>query len=304
MADKTNKSIAALVGNTPLFALDAFAPGLYAKLEYQNPAGSVKDRVALAMIRDAETRGLLQPGGTIIEPTSGNTGIGLAAYGCAGGYRVMLTMPDTMSVERRALLAAYGGELVLTKGALGMQGAIDKAKQLQQEIPGSFIAGQFENPANPAIHYQTTGPEIWEATRGKIDCFIAGVGTGGTISGVGKFLKQSNPSVEIVAVEPAESPVLSGGKAGAHGLQGIGAGFVPKNLDLSILDQVMQVQTQEAHAAMRAVAEKQGLLIGVSAGAAFCAALRYIQREENQGKTVVALFADSGERYLSLGIFD
>ena len=277
---------------------------IVAKLECFNPAGSAKDRIGLAMIEDAEQRGLLQPGAVIIEPTSGNTGIGLASVAAAKGYRVILTMPDTMSAERRSLLAAYGAELVLTEGAKGMAGAIEKAEKLAQETPGAFIPGQFENPANPRAHYETTGPEIWVDTDGKVDIFVAGVGTGGTITGVGRYLKEKNPAVRVVAVEPAGSPVLSGGKPGPHGLQGIGAGFVPKALDTSIYDEVICIENAAANAAARAVSRAEGLLVGISSGAALAAATELAKRPENAGKLIVALLPDSGNRYLSTEIFD
>ena len=277
---------------------------IVAKLECFNPAGSAKDRIGLAMIEDAEQRGLLQPGAVIIEPTSGNTGIGLASVAAAKGYRVILTMPDTMSAERRSLLAAYGAELVLTEGAKGMAGAIEKAEKLAQETPGAFIPGQFENPANPRAHYETTGPEIWADTDGTVDIFVAGVGTGGTITGVGQYLKEKNPAVRVVAVEPAGSPVLSGGKPGPHGLQGIGAGFVPKALDTSIYDEVICIENAAANAAARAVSRAEGLLVGISSGAALAAATELAKRPENAGKLIVTLLPDSGNRYLSTGIFD
>ncbi len=300
----------ALVGHTPLVHLKKYSDenGLSAmllgKLESKNPAGSVKDRVAAKLIADAEEKGLLQPGGVIIEPTSGNTGIGLAAVAACKGYKVILTMPDTMSVERRNLLKALGATLVLTEGSKGMAGAIEKAKELQRETAGSILAGQFENPANPAAHYSTTGPEIWEDTDGKVDIFVAGIGTGGTISGVGAYLKEKNPNIKIVGVEPVDSAVLSGGKAGPHGLQGIGAGFVPKTLDTSVYDEIIPVTTQQAYCASKTVARKEGLLLGVSSGAALHAAATLARREENKGKIIVALLPDSGERYLSTTMFD
>jgi len=302
-------SITELVGRTPLLALHRFSKQqdlncvLLAKLEYLNPAGSAKDRVALSMILDAEERGLLKEGATIIEPTSGNTGIGLAAMAIPKGYRVILTMPDTMSVERRSLLKAYGAELVLTPGSEGMAGAIAKAEALAKEIPGSFLAGQFTNPANPAAHYATTGPEIWEDTEGKVDIYLAGVGTGGTLSGTGKYLKEKNPAIKIIAMEPAGSPILSGGQAGPHGLQGIGGGFIPDNLDTAIYDEVITVTEEEAYAAGRALARSEGVLVGISAGAALHAASVLARRPENAGKNIVVLLPDTGDRYLSTPMF-
>lgn len=302
--------LAELIGRTPLMELHKYgkvagAPTrILAKLECFNPAGSAKDRIGLAMIEDAEQRGILKPGAVIVEPTSGNTGIGLASVASAKGYRVILTMPETMSTERRSLLAAYGAELVLTEGAKGMAGAIQKAEELAREMPGAFIPGQFENPANPRAHYETTGPEIWEDTGGKVDIFVAGVGTGGTITGVGRYLKEKNPAVHVVAVEPAGSPVLSGGKPGPHGLQGIGAGFIPAALDTSVYDEVIRVENAAANAAARAMARTEGLLVGISSGAALVAATELAKRPENAGKTIVALLPDSGNRYLSTGIFD
>lgn len=303
------KGLTDLVGKTPLVELARFSgqEGLnatvLAKLEYFNPAGSVKDRVAKAMIEDAERRGALKPGAVIIEPTSGNTGIGLAAVASAKGYRVVLTMPETMSVERRSLLRAYGAELVLTPGAQGMKGAIAKAEELAAEIPGGFIPGQFDNPANPAAHRASTGPEIWEDTDGGVDIFVAGVGTGGTITGVGGYLKGKKPGVFIAAVEPADSPVLSGGRPGPHKLQGIGAGFVPKVLDTAAYDEIFLIQSEEAFAAARTLSRTEGLLVGISSGAALAAAAKLAKRPENAGKTIVALLPDTGERYLSTPLF-
>lgn len=298
-----------LIGNTPLLQLNQYEKAenlntvVLAKLESFNPAGSVKDRVARAMIDDAEKKGLLKPGATIIEPTSGNTGIGLAAVSVAKGYKVILTMPDTMSEERRALLKAYGAELVLTDGSKGMQGAIDKAEELKREIPGSMIAGQFVNPANPQAHYLTTGPEIWRDTDGKIDIFVAGVGTGGTLSGTGRYLKEQNPNIQIVAIEPADSPILSGGTAGPHGIQGIGANFVPDTLNTGIYDEVIPVKTEDAYATARRLAQTEGLLAGISSGAALWGAAQLAKRPENQGKTIVVLLPDTGDRYLSSSLF-
>lgn len=299
-----------LVGRTPLMRVDNYAKGqgienaeLLVKLEYLNPAGSVKDRVALAMIEDAESKGILKPGATIIEPTSGNTGIGLASVAAAKGYQVLLTLPETMSVERRTLLKAYGAQLVLTEGAKGMAGAIAKAEELQKSIPGAVILGQFDNPSNPAAHRATTGPEIWEDTEGNIDIFVAGVGTGGTITGIGEYLKSMNPQVKIVAVEPADSPVLSGGAAGAHGLQGIGAGFVPTVLNTEVYDEIMTVTTEEAYEAGRLIARQEGVLVGITSGAALHAATELAKQPENAGKTIVALLPDSGDRYLSTAMF-
>lgn len=302
---KIAKQITDLIGNTPLLQLNNFAAAgnlqaaIYAKLEYFNPAGSVKDRVAYAMIKDAEQKGLLKKGSVIIEPTSGNTGIGLAAVAAARGYEIILTMPETMSIERRKLLAAYGAKLVLTEGAKGMKGAIEKAQELAAKTQNSFIPGQFNNPANPAAHKNTTGPEIWTDTDGKIDIFVAGVGTGGTISGVGEFLKSKNPNIKIVAVEPANSPVLSKGTAGAHKIQGIGAGFVPQTLNTKIYDKIITVSNEDALTTMRALALKEGLLVGISSGAAAWAAAQLAKQSENKGKNIVVLFPDTGERYLS-----
>ena len=306
---KIYKSVDQLVGNTPLMELgnlmkaEKLQARLLAKLECMNPAGSVKDRVALSMINDAEEKGLLKPGGLIIEPTSGNTGIGLAAIAASRGYRATIVMPDTMSMERRLLMQAYGAELVLTDGRLGMQGAIDEAKRLQEKNPGSIIAGQFENPANPAAHVTTTGPEIWEDTQGNIDMFIAGVGTGGTITGTGKYLKQQKPGIRIVAVEPAASPLLSKGLSGPHGLQGIGANFVPQILDTDIYDQITPVTEEQAYAAAGLLGRKEGILVGISSGAALHAAIEEAKRPENAGKTIVVLLPDTGERYLSTPMF-
>ena len=302
-------SAQALIGNTPLLALgniekdQGLSASLFGKLEAWNPAGSVKDRVALNMIIDAENRGLLKPGSTIIEPTSGNTGIGLASVAACRGYRTIIVMPDSMSMERRLLMGAYGAELVLTEGAKGMTGAIEKAEQLANEIPGSFIPGQFDNPANPAAHYATTGPEIWADTQGKVDIFVAGVGTGGTLTGTGKYLKEQNPKVRIVAVEPAGSPLLSQGRAGSHGLQGIGANFVPTVLDTTIYDEIIAVTEQEAYAAGRLMGAKEGILVGISSGAALHAAIQLAKRPENAGKRIVVLLPDSGDRYLSTALY-
>ena len=299
------RDITDLIGGTPLLQLNRFAPGqhLLAKLECFNPAGSAKDRVAAAMIADAEERGLLCPGATIIEPTSGNTGIGLAAVAVPKGYRVVLTMPDSMSGERRALLRAYGAELVLTPGVEGMNGAIAKAQALAASISGSYIPGQFENAANAKAHYETTGPEIWTDTEGEVDIFVAGVGTGGTLTGVGRYLKEQNPNIQVVAVEPASSAVLSGGMAGSHGLQGIGAGFVPTVLDTAVYDEVLTVTEEEAYAAARGLATTEGMLVGISSGAALAAAKEIVSRPENAGKNVVVLLPDTGERYLSSPLF-
>lgn len=306
---KIYKSLSELIGKTPLLELTNYekenelSATILAKLEYFNPAGSVKDRIAKGIIKDAEKKGILKKGGTIIEPTSGNTGIGISSVAAARGYKVIITMPETMSVERRLLMKAYGAELVLTDGSKGMTGAIQKAEELQKEIPGSIIAGQFVNEANPRTHYNTTGPEIYEDADGKVDIFVAGVGTGGTLSGVGKYLKEKNPNVKIVAVEPETSPVLSQGHGGAHKIQGIGAGFVPKTLDTSIYDEIIDVPNEAAFASSRAVTKSDGLLVGISSGAAIYAATELAKRPENKGKTIVALLPDTGERYLSTDLF-
>lgn len=303
------ESITDLIGGTPLLKLTNYAKEknlgafVYGKLEYFNPAGSVKDRIAKAMIDDAEKKGILKPDSVIIEPTSGNTGIGLAAVAAARGYKVILTMPETMSVERRNLLKAYGAQLVLTDGAKGMKGAIAKAEELAAELPGSFIPGQFTNPANPAAHVATTGPEIWKDTDGTVDIFVAGVGTGGTLSGVGKYLKSQNPNIKVVAVEPTDSPVLSKGISGPHKIQGIGAGFVPDTLDTSVYDEIIPVESEDAFETGRTLAHKEGLLVGISSGAAVWAAAQLAARPENKGKTIVALLPDTGERYLSTPMF-
>lgn len=299
-----------MIGGTPLLALERLGPKrgwqarVLAKLEYFNPAGSVKDRAALGMIQAAEKEGRLRPGAVIVEPTSGNTGIGLAAIAAVRGYRVILTMPETMSLERRKLLMAYGAEIVLTPGDQGMQGAIDRAEEILREIPGSMLAGQFDNSANPAAHYASTGPEIWRDTEGTVDIFVAGVGSGGTVTGVGRYLKEQRPAVQIVAAEPAESPVLSGGKAAPHGIQGIGANFVPGNFDRDLVDQVLTVTTEESLALAREIARTEGVLVGISSGAALAAAEKLALLPENQGKTIVALLPDTGERYLSTALFD
>ena len=298
-----------LIGKTPLLELvhiekeEGLEAKVLGKLEYFNPAGSVKDRIAKAMIDDAEQKGLLKPGSVIIEPLSGNTGIGLASVAAARGYRIIIVMPETMSVERRQLMKAYGAELVLTEGAKGMKGAIAKADELAKEIPGGFIPGQFVNPANPAVHKATTGPEIWEDTDGKVDIFVAGVGTGGTVTGVGEYLKSQNPNVKVVAVEPASSPVLSKGTAGSHKIQGIGAGFVPDVLDTKIYDEVIAVENDDAFATGKLIGKKEGVLVGISSGAAVWAAIQLAKRPENKGKTIVALLPDTGDRYLSTPLF-
>jgi cysteine synthase A len=307
---EVKKNALELIGNTPIIEISRYAKEkgiedvtLLAKLEYFNPAGSVKDRIALAMIEDAEAKGLLKPGATIIEPTSGNTGIGLAAVAAAKGYKAILTLPETMSVERRNLLKAYGAQLVLTEGKLGMKGAIAKAEELNKEIEGSIILGQFVNPANPAVHKASTGPEIWKQTDGKVDIFIAGVGTGGTVTGVGEYLKEQNPNVKIIAVEPATSPVLSKGTPGAHKIQGIGAGFVPEVLNTKIYDEVIAIENDDAFSEGRQFALSEGVLVGISSGAALKAAEILAKRPENEGKTIVALLPDSGDRYLSTPLF-
>lgn len=299
-----------LIGHTPLLELQKYEAKegikdakILAKLEYFNPAGSVKDRIALGMIEDAEKSGALKPGATLIEPTSGNTGIGIAAVAAAKGYKVIIVLPDTMSVERRTLMKAYGAELVLTEGAKGMKGAIAKANELKKEIEGSIILGQFDNQANPATHFATTGPEIWEDTDGQVDIFVAGVGTGGTLTGVGKYLKEKNPNVQIVAVEPEGSPVLSEGKAGAHKIQGIGAGFVPATLDTSVYDSVIKISNEDAFATGKEIARTEGVLVGISSGAALAAAAQLAKAPENAGKTIVVLLPDSGDRYLSTTLF-
>ncbi len=305
-----NKGILGLIGGTPLVELENIEKELnlkaklLVKLEYFNPAGSVKDRIAKAMIEDAEDKGQLKPGATIIEPTSGNTGIGLAAIAAAKGYRIILTMPETMSVERRNILKAYGAELVLTEGSKGMKGAIAKAEELSKEIEGSFIPGQFVNPANPKIHFETTGPEIYDDTEGSVDIFVAGVGTGGTVTGTGQYLKSRKPEVKVVAVEPAGSPVLSEGKPGAHKIQGIGAGFVPDVLDTKIYDEIIKVENDDAFAEGKLIAKKEGILVGISSGAALHAAIQLAKRPENEGKTIVALLPDTGDRYYSTPLFE
>ena len=306
---KIYTSAAGLIGRTPLLELTnlekkySLKARILAKMEYLNPAGSVKDRIAIAMIEDAEKKGLLTPQSVIIEPTSGNTGIGLASVAAARGYRIIIVMPDSMSAERRQLMKAYGAELVLTEGAKGMKGAIAKADELAKEIPGSFIPGQFVNPANPAVHRATTGPEIWEDTEGKVDIFVAGVGTGGTVTGVGQFLKSKKPDVKVVAVEPASSPVLSQGHAGPHKIQGIGAGFVPQVLDTGIYDEIIPIENEAAFATGKEVGRAEGILVGISSGAALNAAIQVVQRPENAGKTIVVLLPDTGDRYLSSPMF-
>ena len=307
MTNKIVNSATELIGQTPILKLNNYAKNsnatILAKLELFNPAGSVKDRIALKMIDDAEKAGLLKPGATIIEPTSGNTGIGLASVAASRGYKAILTLPDTMSVERRTLLKAYGAEIVLTEGAKGMTGSIQKAEELKNQIPGSIILGQFVNPSNPAAHFESTGPEIWEQTDGKVDIFVAGVGTGGTISGTGRYLKSKNPNVKVIAVEPATSPVLSKGTAGAHKIQGIGAGFVPEILDTKIYDEVIAIQNEDAFAEGKIFAQTEGVLVGISSGAALKAAKILAQRPENKGKVIVALLPDNGDRYLSTPLF-
>ena len=304
------RSAAELIGNTPLLELgniarkDSLKVRLLAKLESHNPAGSAKDRVALNMLDAAERCGQLAPGSTIIEPTSGNTGIGLCAVAAARGYKCIIVMPDSMSMERRRIMTALGAELVLTPGSAGMNGAIAKAEELAAATPGSFLAGQFVNPANPDAHYRTTGPEIWADTDGKVDIFVAGIGTGGTVTGVGKFLKEQNPQVKILGIEPADSPVLTEGRSGAHGIQGIGAGFVPKTLDVSVVDEVIPVETEAAYAAGRRMGREEGILVGISSGAALHAALEVAKRPENEGKTIVVLLPDSGERYLTTPMYE
>ena len=310
MAERIYKSVEELIGRTPLMEIrniekeEGLEARVLVKLEYLNPAGSVKDRIARNMIQDAEEKGLLKPGATIIEPTSGNTGIGLASIAASKGYRLILTMPETMSVERRNILKAYGAEIVLTEGARGMTGAIEKAEELAKEIPGSFLTRQFENPANPETHRKTTGPEIWEDTDGKVDILVAGVGTGGTISGTGEYLKSQNPQVKVVAVEPSDSPVLSGGAAGPHKLQGIGAGFVPKALNTQIYDEILTLGSEESFAAAKLLAHKEGILVVISSGAALHGAIELAKRPENKGKTIAVILPDSGDRYYSTPLFE
>lgn len=310
MAEKIYASVQELIGRTPLMEIgniereEGLEARVLVKLEYLNPAGSVKDRIAKNMIEDAEEKGLLKPGATIIEPTSGNTGIGLAAIAASKGYRLILTMPETMSVERRNILKAYGAEIVLTEGARVMTGAIEKAEELAKEIPGSFLTRQFENPANPAMHRKTTGPEIWEDTDGKVDILVAGVGTGGTITGTGEYLKSKNPQVKVVAVEPSDSPVLSKGTAGPHKIQGIGAGFVPKALNTQIYDEILALGSEESFAAAKLLAHKEGILVGISSGAALHGAIELAKRPENKGKTIVVILPDSGDRYYSTPLFE
>ncbi len=310
MAEKIYTSVEELIGKTPLMEIrniereEGLEARVLVKLEYLNPAGSVKDRIARNMIQDAEEKGLLKPGATIIEPTSGNTGIGLAAIAASKGYRLILTMPETMSVERRNILKAYGAEIVLTEGARGMTGAIEKAEELAKEISGSFLTRQFENPANPEAHRKTTGPEIWQDTDGKVDILVAGVGTGGTITGTGEYLKSQNPQVKVVAVEPSDSPVLSGGAPGPHKLQGIGAGFVPKALNTQVYDEILTLGSEESFAAAKLLAHKEGILVGISSGAAFHGAMELARRPENKGKTIVVILPDSGDRYYSTPLFE
>ena len=310
MAEKIYTSVQELIGRTPLMEIrniereDDLEARVLVKLEYLNPAGSVKDRIAKNMIEDAEEKGLLKPGATIIEPTSGNTGIGLAAIAASKGYRLILTMPETMSVERRNILKAYGAEIVLTEGVRGMTGAIEKAEELSKEIPGSFLTRQFENPANPETHRKTTGPEIWEDTDGKVDILVAGVGTGGTITGTGEYLKSQNSQVRVVAIEPSDSPVLSGGAAGPHKLQGIGAGFIPKALNTQVYDEILTLGSEESFAAAKLLAHKEGILVGISSGAALHGAIELAKRPENKGKTIVVILPDSGDRYYSTPLFE
>ena len=310
MAEKIYASVQELIGRTPLMEIgniereEGLEARVLVKLEYLNPAGSVKDRIAKNMIEDAEEKGLLKPGATIIEPTSGNTGIGLAAIAASKGYRLILTMPETISVERRNILKAYGAEIVLTEGARGMTGAIEKAEELAKEIPGSFLTRQFENPANPEAHRKTTGPEIWQDTDGKVDILVAGVGTGGTITGTGEYLKSQNPQVKVVAVEPSDSPVLSGGAPGPHKLQGIGAGFVPKALNTQVYDEILTLGSEESFAAAKLLAHKEGILVGISSGAALHGAMELARRPENKGKTIVVILPDSGDRYYSTPLFE